>query len=228
MSRRALILLCVLAGIIVLGWIAWRRSEVVSPRAGSNGVIIEKRGEDFASRTFDPASPPADMPPMSSGEVAVCDSNFTSGVNVSGDVRDRDSTHEIVTIAQVRVTLGLEITIWLPAGAAQHVVEHEDGHRQISEFYYRDAENIVQRIAAGYVGKQEAVSGADLNGQADAWLQQMGKDISDEYNRELNPDPAQQRYDLITDYSRNGVAAADGVGQVLQDVVGAPATNTGN
>jgi hypothetical protein len=227
-SRRALILLCVLAGTIALGWIAWRRSGAVSHRAGSNGVMVEKQGENFASRTFDPANPPADMPPMSPGEAAVCDSNFTSVVNVSGDMRDTDSTHETVRINQIRVTLGLEITIWLPAGAAQHMIEHEDGHRQISEFYYREAGNIVQRIAAGYIGKQEAVSGADLNGQADAWLQQMGKDISDEYNRELNPDPTQQRYDLITDYSRNGVAAADAVGQVLKDVTGAPATNTGN
>ncbi len=191
-------------------------------------MIVEKQGEDFASRTFDPANPPADMPPMSPGEAAVCDSNFTSGVNVSGDTRDTDSTHEIVTITQIRVTLGLKITIWLPAGAAQHVIEHEDGHRQISEFYYRDAGNIVQRIAAGYIGKQETVSATNMNGQADVWLQQMGKDISDEYNRELNPDPAQQRYDLITDYSRNGVAAADAVGQVLKDVEGAAATNTGN
>ncbi len=228
MSRRTLLLLCVLAGTIAFGWIAWRRTRVASHRAGSNGVIVEKQGENFASRTFDPANPPADMPTMSPGEAAVCDSNFTSGANVSGDVRDRDSTHEIVTITQIRVTLGLEITIWLPAGAAQHVIEHEDGHRQISEYYYRDAGNMVQRIAAGYIGKQEMVSGTDLNGQADVWLQQMGKEISDEYNRELNPDPAQQRYDLITDYSRNGVAAADGVGQVLKDVAGAPATNPGN
>jgi len=227
-SRRLLILLCVLAGMIALGWIALRRSDLVSHRAGSNGVIVEKQEEDFASRTFDPANPPADMPPMSPGEAAVCDSNFTSGVNVSSDMQDSDSTHEIVTITQIRVTLGLKITIWLPAGAAQHVIEHEDGHRQIAEFYYREAGNIVQRIAAGYIGKQETVSATDMTGQADAWLQQMGKEISDEYNRELNPDPAQQRYDLITDYSRNGMAAADAVEQVLKDVAGAPGTNPGN
>jgi len=62
-------------------------------------------------------------------------------------------------------------------------------------------------------------------------LQQMGNEITDEYNKELNPEPTQLHYDAITDHSRNQVAAQDAVAQVLKDVTVAsaqPAANPGN
>jgi hypothetical protein len=203
------------------------------PAVGSGGqaagVTIDKQVENFAQRTFDAANPPADMPAMNPGEEAITDSNFVSGVNVSGRTRAGDGTHETVTITKIDVTLQLDLTIWVPTGVTQHVIDHEQGHREISEYYYRDADKVAERIAKGYIGREEVVSGADLNAASGEWLQQMGKEISDEYNKELNPDPAQQRYDLITNYSRNGVVAEDAVKQVLNDLAGAssaPAENS--
>src|SRR3974390_3444621 len=35
-----------------------------------------KQPMNFSQRTFDPAQPPSDMPPLSRGEEAVCDSDF--------------------------------------------------------------------------------------------------------------------------------------------------------
>lgn len=229
MSRGTLILLCALAGVIALGWVAWRRATALRRDDGAAAVTIDKQAENFAQRTFDAANPPADMPAMNPGEEAVTDSNFVSGVNVSGRTHPGDGTHETVTITQIHVTLQLELTIWVPSDVTQHVLGHEQGHREISEYYYRDADKVARRIATGYIGREEVVSGADLAAASGEWLQQMGKEISDEYNRELNPDPAQQRYDLITNYSRNGVVAADAVKQVLNDLAGAssaPAENS--
>jgi hypothetical protein len=69
-----------------------------------------------------------------------------------------------------------------------------------------------------------------LQDESNKWLAQTGTEITDEYNRELNPAPAQQRYDLITDYSRNEVVAKDAVAQVLRDaaVASSAPTNPGN
>ena len=214
MSRRTLILLCALAGVVALGWVALRRMPAVGSGGQAAGVTIDKQVENFAQRTFDAANPPADMPAMNPGEEAITDSNFVSGVNVSGRTHPGDGTHETVTITQIHVTLQLELTIWVPSDVTQHVLGHEQGHREISEYYYRDADKVV--------------SGADLAAASGEWLQQMGKEISDEYNRELNPDPAQQRYDLITNYSRNGVVAADAVKQVLNDLAGATSAPAGS
>jgi hypothetical protein len=227
-SRRTLILLCGLAGVAALGWLALRRTPAVGSGGEAGGVTIDKQAENFAQRTFDAANPPADMPAMNPGEEAVTDSNFVSGVNVSGRAHQSDATHETVTITQIHVTLQLELTIWAPADATQHVLDHEQGHREISEYYYRDADKVAERTARGYIGREEVVSGADLNAASGEWLQQMGKEISDEYNRELNPDPVQQRYDLITNYSRNGVVAEDAVKQVLNGLTGATSAPAGS
>jgi hypothetical protein len=50
----------------------------------------------------------------------------------------------------------------------------------------------------------------------------LGAEITDEYNKELNPDPTQLRYDEITDHSRNEVDSKDAVAQALKDA--APAS----
>jgi len=179
---------------------------------------IIKQPVNFASRTFDPANPPADMPPLSPGENAECDSNFIANASVGGQAERTDATHATITITQIKITLQLDITIWVPAGVTEHVSEHEEGHRQISEYYYQTADKIAERIAATYMGKQVAISGANLDAESNKALQQIGAEITDEYDKELNPNPTQLLYDAITDHSRNEVIAKDAVAHALKNV----------
>lgn len=161
----------------------------------------------------------------------MCDSNFISNVKVGGEGRQTDATHEMVTVTKVSVTLQLKIIIWVPANESQHVLEHEDGHRAISEFFYQDADKLAQRIAATYIGKKDLINGADLNAEFNKLLQQMGAEITDEYDKELSPEATQLRYDAITDHSRNSVVAKDAVAEVLKDaaIAASPArANSGN
>jgi hypothetical protein len=215
---RRLIVFCVLMGVLIVGWLRWR--ELSSPRKdpGTSGVTIDKQPVTLANRTFDPGNPPEDMPPLASGENAACDSNFLSKADVGGEARQTDATHATVTITHVKVTLQLNITIWLPADPSQHVIEHEEGHRQISEYYYQTADKLAERIAATYMGKQVVISRADLNAQLGKFLEQSGTDITSQYNNELNPEPTQLRYDTITDHARNQVNARDAVAEALKDV----------
>ena len=94
-----------------------------------------------------------------------------------------DATHATVTVTQIKVTLQLNIIIWVPTGVTPHVIEHEEGHRQISEYYYQTADKLAERVAASYMGKQVEVTGADLNAESIKALQQMGAEITDEYDR---------------------------------------------
>jgi hypothetical protein len=182
------------------------------------GVTIDKQPATFAKRTFDPARPPADMPPPTPGEDAECDSDFLSDANVGGQARQTDATHATVKISQIKVTLQLNITIWTPVKVTQHVIEHEDGHRQISEYYYQTADKLAQQIAANYMGKQVVITGADLRGELSKLLQKMGADITDEYNKELHVEQTQLRFDAITNHSRNEVVATDAVAQSLKGI----------
>ena len=218
MSSRRLLVFCLLLGVPIIGWLSWRElssrrhlSELHVPRINKQPVVV-------ASRTFDPAAPPADMPPPAAGENAECDSDFEANASVGGETRLSDATHGTVTVTQINVTLQLNITIWLPAGVTQHVVEHEEGHREISESYYQSADKHAERIAATYMGKQVDISGTDLNAESNKVLQKMAVEITEEYNKELNPEPAQLLYDTITDHSRNEVVVKDAVAHALKNV----------
>ena len=218
MPTRRVIVLCVLLGVIIVGWLSWRDLSSRGQLSGARAPIIIKRPVLSANRTFDPAVPPGDMPPLAPGEDAECDSNFQADVSVGGETRQTDDTHATLTVTQINVTLQLNITIWLPTGVTQHVAEHEAGHREISETDYQTADKLAGRIAATYMGKQVDISGADLGVESRKMLREMAAEITDEYNKELNPEPAQLLYDSITDHSRNEVVVKDAVAHALRNV----------
>jgi hypothetical protein len=214
---RRILVLCLLLGLLALGWFSWREAPSRRQPKETAGPVISKQPVNFATRTFDPASPPSDMPPLTVGENAECVSDFISNANVAGQTLRRDATHATVTVSSIKVALQLNIIIWVPAGVTPHVVEHEEGHRQISEYYYQNADKVAGRVAAAYMGKQVEVTGADLNAESIKALQQMGAEITEEYDRELNPEPTQLLYDSITDHSRNEVVVQDAVDHALKN-----------
>jgi hypothetical protein len=190
-----------------------RRADVTALKP-----LIDKQAAMVARHRFDPVAPPADMPPLVAPETAECDTDFISNASVSGRSKKLDSTHAEVTVTGVKVTLELKINIWVPEGATQQVVEHEEGHRQISEYSYYDAEKVAEQIAAEHIGEKMSVSGSDLEAEINTGLQKIGAEITAEYNRKLNPNAVQQRYDDITDHSRYDIAASDAVARVLKEM----------
>jgi len=231
LPSRGLLVLCVSLGALIFGWFAWR--DFSSRRQLTEAAVpaIIKQPVAFANRTFDPVAPPADMPPLAPGETAVCDSNFFSNASVSGESRQTDATHATVTITQVKVTLQLNINIWVPTAATQHLIEHEEGHRQISEYYYQTADKLAAQIAATYIGRQLDITGTDLGAESSKMLQQVASDITGEYNKELNPLPTQLLYDTITDHGRNDTVVKDAVAHAIKNVTiesAQPTTNPAN
>jgi hypothetical protein len=215
--RRALVL-CLLLGVVILGWLNWRGQSSRQQLREAPAPVVIKQAVNFTNRTFDPANPPSDMPPLPPGENAQCDSDFISNANVGGQTRRTDATHATLTITRINVTLQLNLTIWVPEGVTPHVIEHEEGHRQISEYYYQTADALAAQIASNYMGKQIEISGADLDAESNKALQQTAADITTEYNRQLNTEPTQLLYDSITDHSRNEVVAQDAVDHALKNV----------
>jgi hypothetical protein len=231
LRSRVFLVLCVLLGAFFFGWLAWRNFSSRGPLKEASAPTVNKLPIAFATRTFDPGAPPADMPPLSPGENAECDSDFRSSASVRGESRQTDATHATVTVTQIKVTLQLNINIWVPTGVTRHVIEHEDGHRQVSEYYYQTADKLAERIAANYMGKQVEISGADLGAESNKMLQQMATEITDEYGKELNPGPAQLLYDSITEHGRNEVVVKDAVDHALKNIAieaTGPVTNRGN
>ena len=214
--RRLLAFLTVLAFLIVL-WRLFRPSPPRSQPDDASPVTISKLPVVFATHTFDPTAPPPDMPPLGAHETAECDSNFQSSAIVRGEPRKTDATHANLTITDVKVTLRLSINLWLPKEAPQNLIDHEEGHRQISEHTYETADKLAERIAASYIGKQVEIAGADLNAESAKVLHELAAEITAEYSKQLNPNPPQLLYDSITDHAKNGVVARDAVDHVLKN-----------
>jgi hypothetical protein len=207
-------------------------SEVSSTRQpAEQTVVITKTPGIFASHTFDPLEPQADMPPLASGETAVCDSDFLARASVRGQPRRNNATHATMTVTQVRVTLELKVNIWLPGGATQVLIDHEDGHRQIAEYYYQTADKVAERIAKEYIGRRIELAGTDLDTESSKALLQAANDVADEYTKEINSNNTQLNYDAITDHSRNDVVAKDAIDQALRNAAvesPQPPANPGN
>lgn len=215
-SRRTLVYL-MLAGALTVAWLSWREVSARRQRREALAPVITKQAVNFALRNFDPANPPSDMPPLYPGEEARCDSDFGSNAHVDGETGPTDATHANLTITRISVALRLNVIIWVPAGASQRILEHEDGHRQISEYYYQTADQLAARIAGTYTGQEIALSGPDLNAESTKALQQIATEITDEYNRELNAQSAQLLFDGITDHGRNGVVVKEAIAHALKN-----------
>jgi len=216
---RRLILLIALLAVLVVAWVAWKGKAPSSHRQPAEipAPTINKQPVAFATHTFDPAAPPPDMPPLAPGETAECDSNFLSSANVRGETRNIDATHATLTITDVKMMLQLRINLWLPIDAPQYLIEHEEGHRQIAEYSYQTADQLAQRIVDSYLGRQVEITGTDLDVESRKMLHQLATEITDEYNKELNPSPPQLLYDSITDHAKNGVLPKDAVAHALKN-----------
>jgi hypothetical protein len=180
-------------------------------------VQITKLPAQYMSHTFDPAAPPANMPPLHSGEAAVCDSDFIARSSVAGQPRRTDSTHAMLTITKVTMTLQLQASVWVPIEASQTITDHEEGHREIAEYTYQTADQLAQRIAASYIGKRVEVTGDDLDAASSQKLLEIATEVTNAYTTQINNNSTQLLYDNITDHSRNGVVAKDAVEHAIKN-----------
>ena len=218
MLSRRLIAPYALLEALLIGWLGWWVLSCNRPVKNTPAVTINKQPANFARRIFNPANPPPDMPPLTPGENAACDSDFLSNASVAGETRQTDANHATITVTHIKLNLQLNITIWVPNDVTDHVTEHEQGHRQISEYSYQTADKLAERIATLYVGKQVDITGTDLQLESSKFLQQTAAAIAADYNRELNPEPTQLLYDSITDHSRNEVVVKDAVAHAIKNV----------
>ncbi len=196
---------------------------VPSAQSEQPQVEIVKMPTQLGTRYFDPMHPPPDRPPLMGPEEAVCVGDFLSDASVGGQVMQIDATHAKARINRIKVTLQLNITIWMPNNPQQWTVEHEEGHRQISEYYYRNAEVIARRIAEPYFGKTIDLSGADLRNALSAAIDKIAEEITNEYKRQMPVETTQARYDDITEHGRKEIPVPDAVARALKETYPEPA-----
>lgn len=177
---------------------AWKHTVIVFlavlhgvARLSAGDVTVEKKAALVERKAFDPAHPPADMPPLKSGEAALTQSTFECSVALSYQISNRVQVagrcRESLKIKSVAVTLQLKVIIWLPQGASAKLSDHEEGHRKIAERIYQDADRAAREAAQILDGKTMSAEGEDCqtaekqatqsaaNGFCRQYLEQTGK-----------------------------------------------------
>jgi len=143
----------------------------------AGNVTIEKKPPAVEHKTFDPADPPKEMPPLNAGESAVTESRFECKV----ELNYQEGKHErhdgkctsSVQVQSVRAVLELRVIIWLPQQAPAKLSAHEEGHRRIAERVYRDAEKAAREVGrqldgTTVIGTAETCAAAERQATQDA------------------------------------------------------------
>jgi hypothetical protein len=201
-----------------------------SARVAADEVKINRREPIVERKTFDPKKPPAEMPKLDPKEAAVTQSFFGAESRVGGSVEQRkvgDEYHASVKVDTVEMTLTLRITIWLPKDAVPKLVNHEEGHRKISEHFYRDAEKIARKEAQGLLGRTIQGKGRDFEDAANNALQQAAQELGGRFlgQTDTPAGKAQDFYDEITAHGTNPVKEDKAIADAIRRATATDATS---
>lgn len=204
-------------------WIALAGLLCVSSIASAE-VKVTRNPATVETRHFDAAHPPAEMPKLSGNEAAVTVSNFGSEAHVGGEVTDQqanDGKAEVsIKIDSVEIVTRLGIVIWLPNDANPKLAKHEDGHRQIAEHFYQQAESVAQRDAEALIGQVVKGHGTDVSAASDMALKASATALGKLYLQQIDSPcaKAQEAFDQITMHGTNAVPESKAVERAIAKV----------
>jgi len=186
-------------------------------RAEDHPITVKKNPPKITRRQFDPAHQPAQMPKLTPPEAGVC--HFDFGIDAGlGTFTDEIKPNTVeAEVDSVDVILDLSIDIWAKYGAPKKLLQHEEGHRQICEYYYRNAEVIARQLAQKMIGRKATATGRNKKEAADAAQQKLLTELNLAYMNEVRVrcSACQKRYDKITNHSLIPIPEADAIAQAL-------------
>lgn len=178
-------------------------------------VTIDCKPPAIQHRSFDPAHPPSDMPPLKGAEAAVTESKFDCQVamkyQVVGHKRDADGCVTTLRVQSIQATLQLIVIIWLPNGATAKLTAHEEGHRRIAEQIYADAQQIASSVAGRLDGKTVTGQDTDCDGADKQATTSAARQFCKEYLRRTFDVTRQvgDTYDELTAHGTRAEPAED-------------------
>jgi len=125
--------------------------------AQAQELSVSKQPPSVQYKTFDPRNPPKDMPKLSNSEAAVTHYEFGLSVRLSYQpldaIREGDGFSAGIRVESIALRTTMGVVVWLPRDCPPALRAHEEGHRQLAEMFYKDAEAIARKAARPYVGR---------------------------------------------------------------------------
>jgi hypothetical protein len=202
--------------ILVLG-------AALAPVVSRAEVTVDRRPTIVERRTFDPAHPPAAMPPLRGNEAAVTESKFDCRVGMDYRAVDRqrqsDGCKATLQVRGVHVELQLKVILWLPEHAPAKLVAHEEGHRRIAERVYEHAEQTARAIANPIDGTRVIGEGADCDAAEKQATDSAAERFCKEYLRRTAT-AAGRVGDLYDDLTAHGTRAEPTEDEAIRQAFG--------
>jgi hypothetical protein len=197
---------------------------LILPSAATGQVTIHPTEIVVEHHEFDPKDPPAEMPKLKPNEGSITQTYFWADPKIKAALVEKKANASgcelSMSIQGVDMTVRLQVHVWVPKGAVPKVVKHEEGHVQIAQRYYADAETIAREIAQSFIGKTVTATGADENTASRAALRQAADAISQMYlaRTDVIAKKAQDEYDRITAHGTNAIPEARAIEQAIAKV----------
>ena len=202
---------------------------VLTAPAAQARVTVSKGQVVVVRKTFDRRNPPKEMPPLGPRADAVTHFRFGCSTNANYEIvsRRRDTSRRrgaaggctaTARINDMDIKLDLEITIWIPRGARQKLIDHEEGHRVIGERIYETAERAAREAARKWVGHTVTGRAENCPEAADTAVRDANHQFCRDYLEATSGWSSRvgDLYDAVTDHGRRDVAVDDAIAQAFE------------
>jgi hypothetical protein len=181
--------------------IALWASALPSALAQKPGMITIKVEPPTVARVeFDRRRPPADMPSTGVDGSGVCNNLFVLDSGVAASIEELSPTSVRAYPEDFDVITRLDVTIYTAKGSPPKLLAHEEGHRMIGEYYYRNAEAAAREAIQTVVGRAFEGSGVNREAAEQAALAKVHAELDAAYTARMQArsSAANARYDSLT------------------------------
>lgn len=189
--------------------------------AQTPGVItIKVEPPTVAYVEFDRSRPPPDMPSTGVDGSGVCNNLFVLDSGIAASIEVLSPTSVRAYPEDFDVITRLDVTIYTAEGSPPKLLAHEEGHRTIGEYYYRNAEAAVREAIRTVVGRAFEGSGANREAAEQAALAKVHAELDAAYTARMQArsSAANARYDSITAHGlRTTITEADAIAMAIAE-----------
>ena len=177
--------------------------------AQRSAVRVQRERPVVQRLEFDPAAPPSGMPKLTPPEAGVCNTTFELETGVSYAAEPLNASTVLITIDELDLTTHITFDIYSAAGAPQKLRDHEEAHRKIGEYYYRNAAAVADQIARALIGERFEGTGATADAAQKNAVEKALASIERDYMARTRDRSAAAnlRFDLITNHGLDAIDA---------------------
>lgn len=202
--------------LVVLLWLAPAGPTLVHAAAPAS-VQVRVDAPVVAYYTFPPGRPPPEAKELSGMEAGLCYTELSTEIRIGVEYPRFSIKKPVMTVTSIEFIVGAKITIWVEEGSKPEILDHENGHRTISEHYYQQAHPLARKLGENAVGRKLPLNGKPTDATVAAATEGLRTELLKEFETQIDRRNrfAQAAFDTITDHSRNDVPNKDAVAKAI-------------